>query len=45
MSKGCDILAIHTIRHSAMAWDTVAEVFDVEGTFEARCEETTKRSN
>ena len=38
-------LAIHSIRNSTMTWNGVAEVLNLEGTLETRCEETTKRGD
>lgn len=37
--KSHDELAIHAIRNSAMAWNGIAKVFDLESSFEARGEE------
>lgn len=36
-------MAIHPVRHSTMARDTIAEVLDVECTLQTRCEEATER--
>lgn len=38
-------LAVHTIRHTAVAWNGVAKVFDLKGTLQARGKETAKRRN
>jgi len=40
-----NLLAIHAIGHATMAWNAVTKVLDIEGTFEARCEESPKRCN
>lgn len=34
-----DVLAVHTVRHTAMSRNAVTEVLDVEGTFQSRSEE------
>lgn len=38
-------LTIHSICHASVAWNTVAEILDFEGTLEARSEESTERSD
>lgn len=40
-----DELAVHAICHASVAGDRVAKILDVEGTFEARGEETTEWSD
>ena len=37
-----DALAVHSICHSAMSWNAVSEVLDIESTFETRSEKATK---
>ena len=39
------LLAIHSIGHSAVSWNAVAKVFDIESTLETRSEEATERSD
>lgn len=36
-------LAVHAIGDTAVAWDGVAKILDLEGAFEARGKETSKR--
>jgi hypothetical protein len=44
-TTGKNILAIHSVGHSAMAWDAVTEVFDVKCSFESRGKEASERSH
>ena len=43
--QGQNILAIHSVCHSTMAWDAITKVFDVKRSFESRCKEAPKWSN
>ena len=41
--ENSDVLAVHTVRHTAVSRDAVAKVLDVEGALEARGEEAAER--
>jgi len=38
-------LAVHSIGHAPVSWNTIPEVFDVEGTLETRSKEAAKGSD
>jgi hypothetical protein len=40
-----NLLAVHAIRHTAVPWDAVPKVLDVERPLETRCKEATERGD
>lgn len=46
IDKSChQVLTVKSVHDSAMTWDDVTEVFDLEGSLEPGCKKSTKRTN